>query len=358
MGHLLPDIATTAPGLVSEGNESHRLTTTSINVPSKSALLVEKNESLLHLLRRNLVEMGYAVRTAPDKTEALRLYRDFAPSFNVVLINYSIPECRDSDEAVDYCAPRTSGMELARSIRGMDPSQGMVILAFDFERVGDVPRPPELTNVPLVVDMSRPQLRIVLEKIEVDRAVKALTPAEQLRLKGFAMFRVRGLGRAAGTRDWEDLLQEALYRTLIGATDTRNGRHWNKKVNLVKHLEETMRSIANSWKRQFTGPQASTYLASEFRTLDDEGEEYSPLDNLASGQPLTDQELIEAEEENRMLRTLRDDPDATVVLLGWMNGLRKNEILAKYSLDEKSYAAAVRRMRLKLLGSRGGDNES
>jgi len=347
------------PGQISEGNESHRLTPTSIKVPSKSALLVENNESLLNLLRRNLLDMGYTVRTAPDVKEALRLYRDFAPTFNVILINYCIPECSALDERIDYSSPQTKGIELAKSIRGMDPSQGIILLALDFQSVGDVPpRPPELMNVPLVVDISRPQLRIVLEKIEVVRAVKALTPAEQLRLKRFAMFRVRGLGRAAGTRDWEDLLQEALYRTLIGAADIKNGRHWNKKVDLVKHLVETMKSIASSWKRQFTGHEANTYLVSELQTHDAEGEEYSPVDNLASGQPLTDEGLIEAEEENRMLATLRDNPVATAVLLGWMNGLRKNEILAKYGLDEKRYAAAVRRMRLKLLGSGGGDHES
>lgn len=357
MGHLLPYIATTAPGQVPERSESHLVPTTSINIPSKSALLVENNESLLHLLRRNLVELGYTVRTAPNTKEALRLYRDFAP-FNVVLINYCIPERSDIDGGIDYCSAQTHGTELAKAIRTIDPSQGIIILAFDFRSVGDVPRPPELMNVPLLVDIRGPRLRIALEKIEIDRAVKALTRPEQLRLQQYAMFRVRGLGRAAGARDWQDLLQEALYRTLIGATDISNGRHWNKKVDLVKHLTETMRSIASSWKRQFTGREANTYLVSELQNSDSEGEEYSPADNLSSGHVLTDERLIETEEEDRILSTLRDDPDATAVLEGWMNGLKKNEILAKYDLGEKRYTAAVRRLRLKLLGSRGGDNET
>jgi hypothetical protein len=212
-------------------------------------------------------------------------------------------------------------------------------------------------NVPLVVDI-RSQLQIALEKVEIDRAVKALTRPEQLRLQRFAMCRVRGLGRAAGARDWQDLLQEAMYRTLIGATDTKNGRHWNKKVDLVKHLTETMRSIASSWKRRFAGQEANTYLVSELQSPDAQGEEYSPMDNLACGDALADERLIETEEEERILAALRDDRDATTVLLGWMRGLRKNEILTKYGLQEKRYAAAVRRIGLKLLGSRGGDNES
>jgi len=307
-------------------------------------------------LRRYLKEMGYTVRTAPDTEEGLRMYRDFAP-FNVVLIDYCVPERSDLEKRIDYCSPQTNGTGLAKAIRRIDPSQGIIILAFDFRSVGDVPQPPELMNVPLVVDISAPRLRIALEKIEVDRAVKALTRAEQLRLQQFAMFRVRGLGRAAGVRDWQDMLQEALYRNFIGATDPRNGRHWNKKVDLVKHLTEAMRSIASSWIRQFTAEAANTYLVSELQTCDSEGEEYSPLDHIASGHLLADDRLIEIDEEDRILAMLKDDADASRVLAGWMDGLKKNEILPRYGLDEKRYAAAVRRIRLKFLGKRGGDNE-
>jgi len=319
-------------------------------------LLVENDPSLLNLLRRYLKEMGYTVRTALNAEEGLRLYRDCAP-FNVVLIDYCVPESFDIDKRVDYCSFQRNGTRLAKAIRTFDPSQRIVILALDFRSVGDVPRPSELMNVPLLVDISAPRLRVALEKIEVDRAIKALTRVDQLRLQQFAMFKVRGLGRAAGGRDWQDLLQEALYRTLIGATDARNGRHWNKKVDLVKHLTEAMRSIASSWTRQFTAEAANTYLVSELQMCDSEGEEYSPLDHIASGHVLADDHLIEIDEEDRILAMLKDDADASRVLAGWMDGLKKNEILPRYGLDEKRYAAAVRRIRLKFLGKRGGDNE-
>jgi hypothetical protein len=36
--------------------------------------------------------------------------------------------------------------------------------------------------------------------------------------------------------------------------------------------------------------------------------------------------------------------------------LKKNEILPRYGLDEKRYAAAVRRIRMKVLSGRGKDN--
>ena len=57
----------------------------SINTSAKSALLVESDESLSGFLRRRLKDEGYAVRTASNSEEGLRLYRECAP-FNVVLI--------------------------------------------------------------------------------------------------------------------------------------------------------------------------------------------------------------------------------------------------------------------------------
>jgi CheY-like chemotaxis protein len=358
MGHLLPYIATTAPGQFvppCESNSPSTSPTVSINASSRSALLVENNGSLLKLLRRYLKEMGYSVRTASNSEEGLRLYRDF-DQFNAVLIDYCIPERNGIEAATDYCALQTAGMDLAKTILNIDPHQGVIFLAFDFQNAADVPRPPELMSIPMVLDTSIARLRIALETSEVVRAVRALTIADQLRLQQFAKLWVRASGRAAGARDWQDLFQEAVFRTLLGAADTKKGRHWNKKVDLVRHLAEAMRSIANSWKRQFVQEEC-TFLSSELQTCDSEDGQYSLLDNVASRHVLADDRLIESAEEDRILATLRDDADASRLLAGWMNGLKKNEILPKYGLDEKRYAAAVRRIRLRFLGRRGGDNE-
>jgi hypothetical protein len=91
-------------------------------------------------------------------------------------------------------------------------------------------------QIPVLIDSNIYQLRGQLERIEIDRAIKTLTSSDLLRLQRFAKFRVRGLGRAASGRDWEDLLGEALYRTLKGTDDTQNGRHWNRKVPFVQHV--------------------------------------------------------------------------------------------------------------------------
>ena len=95
------------------------------------------------------------------------------------------------------------------AIREINPSQGMIIAALAYRNAGEVPRPRELMHIPLLIDISNFQLRSLLEKIEVDRAIEALTSSELLRLQKFADFRVRGLGRAARGRTGEDLLQRS-----------------------------------------------------------------------------------------------------------------------------------------------------
>jgi len=315
----------------------------------KSALLVENDESLLIFLRTSLKNEEYAVRTAANREEGLRVYRDFGP-FNVVLIDYYVPPSNGAK--IDHCAlPQTSGTALAMDIREMNPSQKMIIAAFDYQNAGQVQRPPELMHIPLLIDSSNFQLPRLLEKIEVERAIEALTPSDLLRLQRSADYRVQSLGRAARGRTGEDLLSEAQLRTLTGAGATREGRHWNKHVDFVWHLTGAMRSISSCWKRQFKDMEP--YLISEIPIHDAEGQEHSPLDNVASGDAAADQLLIEKDEEDRVLTMFKDDTEATQVIQGWLDGLTKDEIMSKYGLGEKQYAAVVKRI-LKLLGPRNG----
>jgi CheY-like chemotaxis protein len=355
MAHLLSFIDTTPQFEVPQPPEpSSWSPARSINASPKSALLVENDESLLKLLKTLLKNDGYAVRTAANTEEGLRLYHDFAP-FNVVLINYYVPP--ENGAGIDYLAPRqTHGIELALAIRKKNPSQGMIIAALDYPNAGDVPRPQELMNIPLLIRSSTRPLRSLLQKIEIDRMIEMLTKTERLRLQRFAEFRVRGLGRAARGRTWEDLLAEAVLRTLIGAEGTQKGRRWNKNVDFVMHLTGAMRSISSSWKRKFTEMEA--YLISELPTHDAEGREQS-LDNVASGQTAADQSLIEKSEEDRILTMFKDDLEATEVLRGLLDGLKKAEILSKFGLGETKYVAALKRIRVRLLGRKdaGGRGE-
>jgi hypothetical protein len=62
--------------------------------------------------------------------------------------------------------------------------------------------------------------------------------------------------------------------------------------------------------------------------------------------------LIEQTEEDQIFALLQDSPDATHVFRGLVDALRKQEIISRYGLDEKRYAAAVRRIRVRLLADR------
>ena len=45
------------------------------------------------------------------------------------------------------------------------------------------------------------------------------------------------------------------------------------------------------------------------------------------------------------------------MIQGLLDGLKKNEITSRYGLDEKKYAAAAKRIRVKLLGRRNGKSK-
>jgi hypothetical protein len=52
-----------------------------------------------------------------------------------------------------------------------------------------------------------------------------------------------------------------------------------------------------------------------------------------------------------------DDTEATQVLHGWYDGLKPNEIRQKYGLDDKRFAAAKKRIRLKIMSQRTDGSE-
>lgn len=344
MGFLLSSLDTLPP---TQPPEPPGPPTRIIGASPRSTLLVEEDKILSDFLKRRLQAEGYSVRTASSAGEGLRLYRDCGP-FNVVIVNYCVPQ--REGQPIDPLAPQENGVELARAIRNIDSTQAILIAAFAFSSPCEVPRPADVMDIPLLLDCSFVRLRGLLEKIEIDLAIKSLTPADLLRLRSIAALLVRGLGRAARGRDWQDLLNEAQCRTLIGASDTHNGRHWNRKVPFVMHLAGAMKSIANLWKRQFR--EKETYLISELIVCDQEGEENSPVHNLPSDSVPADRRLIEEGTAAELFALLKDDETGALVLRFIIDGRGKNEIKLACGLDEKQYAAAIRRLRHKLLGHR------
>ena len=325
----------------------------SINDCPNSALVVEPYDSLVDFFIRCLRERGYTIRTARDGEEGLRLYRDCSP-FSVVFIDYFVP--RTADSCIDFLDSQTHWAELVRSIREINRSQSIIVAAFAYRNEDEVPRPSELSAIPLLTDTSDFRLQKLLEKVEVERAVDALTQAELLQLKKYAASRIQIIGRAARGRTGEDLLNEALLRTLIGTLPNGEGRHWNKKVNFFRHLDGAMRSISSYWTRKFD--QREAYLEAEILPkAGTEEREFSPLENVASGQTSADQALLANEQKDRILALFKNDFEATAVLRGLADGVKKNEIKQQQCLSEWQWQAILRRIRLRVLRAKEGFNE-
>src|SRR5258706_8910781 len=74
---------------------------------------------------------------------------------------------------------------------------------------------------------------------EVVATVRALSDADHIRVARVASFRARALAGSGLGHTADDLVQEAIARTLKGK------RHWRKSVTFVTHLTKTIRSISN-----------------------------------------------------------------------------------------------------------------
>ena len=179
---------------------------------------------------------------------------------------------------------------------------------------------------------------------EIDRMIAALTDSELLKLKHFAAFRMRGLGRASCGRTWEDLLGEAKLSTLGGAANNGMGRRWKGNVDLVTHFRGAMRSISSHWKRDFDEQEAD--LESELPTCIEDGDASSALDKAVSHGPSPERELAAREKWNLIVKRCQGDHTATQVLDGVSLELSASEIMHDYGLTKWEYQQAMKRIRL------------
>ncbi len=182
----------------------------------------------------------------------------------------------------------------------------------------------------------------VATRDEIDQAIEALTPAQLVKLKKYAGWRIRGLGRAGLGRDGDVLLQDALTSTIVGAEGSGEGRRWNKKVDFVKHLAEAMRSISDHWKTQFD--EDEPHLESEVTTVNADGEEYSPLEAAVSQDPTAERALLAKGVVRQIFELFHGDDEAILVLQGWVEGMSGPEIM-DLGFTKQRYEATIKRIR-------------
>jgi hypothetical protein len=175
---------------------------------------------------------------------------------------------------------------------------------------------------------------------EIYQAIDALRPAELLRLKKYAQFRIKGLGRASQGRNDHDLLYEALNGTLAG------NRHWNTSVPFVWHLLGVIRSISSHWEEQFDADEA--LLEAEVISTTSEGEAYNPYVNARSTNPDSERIMAAKQEVEAIEQLLAGDPLALDIIGGWRAEMTGPEIQEALSLTKTEYETTVKRLRRKI----------
>lgn len=177
--------------------------------------------------------------------------------------------------------------------------------------------------------------------VEVEAAVQALSDIEGHRLKKVSdLFagKLRALGLGIGGTD---LLQEAIAKTYAGV------RHWKKKkVTFVKHLIETMRSIASHAPDELKG--AMVVAASAEDAL-------GGLDGIAVSSSIPDpRRMTSAREQlDEIWKTFQDDVEVIFVLEAMVEDKPGPEIQRELGITDTDYETIMRRLR-RGLDQKGG----
>lgn len=173
---------------------------------------------------------------------------------------------------------------------------------------------------------------------EISKAIAALSDADLLKLKSAARFRARKLnGYGLGT-DADDLLYDAILRTIEGQ------RQWATGVPLVKHLLGCIRSLASHAVEKGA---AGRPLKS---AVDDPS---LPHDSaLASQMPDGERVLHAHEQLAEIQRRFADDVEVLLVAEPLSKGFTGPEIQQDLGLTPTQYETIVMRLR------RGIDREA
>ncbi len=152
---------------------------------------------------------------------------------------------------------------------------------------------------------------------EVADALGALSDADLVRLKQIAQLRSAGLS----TAEWEDLINEAVVRSLAGA------RRWPRSIPFIAFLAQTIRSIANEeWRRRdYEQTSVEADLGSG------EGDD-QPIAHLAVDYITPERNVIARKTLNDIELLFHGDQEAKTILRGFAEGATPAQIQASATL--------------------------
>jgi hypothetical protein len=174
---------------------------------------------------------------------------------------------------------------------------------------------------------------------EIEEAIRALTDADNGRLKRFTTQRLMAIGRAAAGNDWTDLLQEAITRTLDGT------RKWNKnEVPFVGHLMGVVKSLCSGLAEKMgTQKHEEPMLESELAGVPDD-----PAMNpyqLAVSQKPDPERILEAREVVAATKDYFRDDSLVLDLISCLEeGLSGLEIKELLGISQKDLNTVMRRL--------------
>lgn len=196
---------------------------------------------------------------------------------------------------------------------------------------------------------------------EIDHAIEALTEEDTERIEQTALNRIYRIGRAANGRSHNDLMQEALTRILDGK------RQWYKdRVSFPDFLIGAIYSIASEWagqrERNAEDPDYAA-LESALSKTDEDQKTISPFDALQDTRLNPEEGLINAEEEDEkrakveeILAAFKEDEKASIILMGFEDGMEGPEIRAEFQMSEKEYRTTMTRIRRRVGKMMGEDH--
>ena len=176
-------------------------------------------------------------------------------------------------------------------------------------------------------------------------AIESLSAEQFYRLKRFARFRIRGLGRAAMGEDYISLLNEAVASTLQGAEGGAVGRKWAKnRVSFIGHLFGAMRSISTHWKERYERRGMESELL-DCEAVAEREEPTWPRNEATD--PVADpcRRYAAIELLDMIDRHFSDDQDALLVIEARKEGMTVQEIVTGLGITKKEVNAALQRIR-------------
>lgn len=199
---------------------------------------------------------------------------------------------------------------------------------------------------------------------EVEAAIIALTKVDLLKLRNYARLRIAAYGRFSIGVSAEDLLNEAISRTLED-----DGRRWKKKsVSFVGLLMGNMRSISSNWTDghiKIETPLDSSkenekalktcfiprvVSESELLQEDEEGKIFNPIVSITPSNPIDEAEQIEnaidaKQRVDKIRQLFSKDQHVLDILDGWICEMTGQEIQTASGMAKNDYEAGVKRLR-------------